>query len=418
MVSNIVNPRKSQESPGVLASFRATPIPVRYLLGGVLINQLGAFAQSFLVLYLITHRFSVGQAGIALTAYSAGAVLGILVGGELTHRVGPRKTIVGAMTASAIMIAIVPWLARPALYGVLLVAVGLAGLATQAYRPASSVLLSDLMPEENRVMAFAMQRTALSAGSALGPLIAAGLVLINWNLLFWVDGLTALAYAGLALIFFPSGSPTAAEEHTKAPARDAYSTLFRDGRFLLFLVSMLLGALIYSQYYVALPLQIRADGYPTAVYSAVLAVSSLTLILCEMKITSYVQHRPANRASALGQAVFGIGLIGYALATFNVTLLFIATILVAIGAMISGPTMFAYPATFPAAVKARYIGAHQASFGLGLALGPVFGVVVWEGLHRGVWLLCGLLGLVSAALALFAMSPRESPAPVTTDALQ
>ena len=74
-------------------------------------------------------------------------------------------------------------------------------------------------------------------------------------------------------------------------------------------------------------------------------------------------------------------------------------------------------ATYPAAVKARYIGAHQASFGSGLALGPVFGVVVWEGLHRGVWWLRGLLGLISAALALYAMSPGEAPAQVTTDAL-
>ncbi|GLY04132.1 MFS transporter [Actinoplanes sp. NBRC 101535] len=376
-----------------------------------MVNQVGAFAQSFLLLYLTVNRFSIGQAGVALTVYSAGAVLGTLAGGEVTHRVGPRRTIIGAMSVSAVLISIVPWLATPTLYPVLLVAVGLAGLATQAYRPASSVLLSELMPAENRVMAFAMQRTAISAGSALGPLVAAGLVLIDWDLLFWVDGVTALAYAGLALIFFPAGTAAAASEDAEAPAGNAYATLVRDGRFLLFLASMLLGALIYAQYYVALPLQITADGYPTAVYSAVLAVSSLTLILCELKVTSYVQNRPANRVSALGQAIFGIGLIGYALATFNVALLFVATVVVAFGAMISGPMMFSYPATFPDAVKARYIAAHQASFGLGLALGPVFGVAVWEALHGGVWWICGLLGLVSAALALFSMAPQKTPAP-------
>ncbi|MER5866248.1 MFS transporter [Kitasatospora sp. NPDC002040] len=411
MASITTNSDKRPDSPSILASFRATPVPVRYLLGGILVNQAGAFAQSFLLLYLTVNRFSVGQAGIALAVYSAGAVLGTLAGGEVTHRAGPRNTIIGAMTVSAVLISIVPWLATPALYGVLLVVVGLTGLATQAYRPASSVLLAELMPAENRVMGFAMQRTAISAGSALGPLIAAALVLVDWDLLFWVDGLTALAYAGLALIFFPAGTSTRAQERTNVPTRSAYLALLRDGRFLLFLLSMLLGALIYAQYYVALPLQITADGYPTAVYSAVLVVSSLTLILCELKVTSYTQNRPAHRVSAFGQAVFGIGLIGYALATLNVTVLFIATLLVAFGAMFSGPMMFSYPATFPDTVKARYIAAHQASFGLGLALGPVFGVAVWEALHRGVWWVCGLLGLVSAVLALVSMAPRADAAP-------
>jgi hypothetical protein len=80
--------------------------------------------------------------------------------------------------------------------------------------------------------------------------------------------------------------------------------------------------------------------------------------------------------------------------------------------MINGPTMFAHPAKFPAAVKARYIGAHQATFGLGLALGPVFGVVAWETLGSGVWLLCGVLGAIAALCALEGM--RET-APQVVD---
>lgn len=82
---------------GVFDTLRATPTTVRYLLGGVLINQLGAFVQTFLVLYLTHRNMSVQAAGLSLVAYSAGTILGTMLGSEATQRFGPRFTIVVAM---------------------------------------------------------------------------------------------------------------------------------------------------------------------------------------------------------------------------------------------------------------------------------------------------------------------------------
>jgi len=398
-----VNATKADTPAGVFATLRTTPPSVRYLLGGVLINQMGAFAQTFLVLYLTVSGFSVGQAGVALTAYSVGAVSGTLLGGELTHRIGPRATIAGTMATSALILGFVPWLSDPALFGLLLAAVAVAGVATQSYRPAAAVLLSDLMPEEHRVMAFSMMRTALNIGAALGPLIAAGLILVDWDLLFWFDAVTALAYAVLALKLLPNTPAAREEEKPAEDKRSAYAVLVHDGRYLLFLASVLLGSVIYVQYTVALPLKITADGHPAALYSAVLTTSSLILILCELKITSYVKHWRPNVVGAVGTAVMGLGLAGYGLATNSGILIILSTVVFVSGLMVNGPTMFAHPAKFPAAVKARYIGAHQATFGLGLALGPTFGVLAWEALSNGVWLVCGVIGVIAALCALVGM---------------
>lgn len=396
---------------GVLASLRATPTPVRYLLGGVLINQMGAFVQTFLVLYLTVSGFSVAKAGIALTAYSVGAVGGMLLGGELTHRLGARPTIVAAMSTSAVFLALVPWLSAEPRFGLLLGAVAAAGLATQAYRPAAAVLLSDLMPEEHRVMGFSMMRVALNVGAALGPLVAAGLIALSWDLLFVFDAVTALAYALLALVLLPATPKPAAEAKPAEDKRSAYRVLLHDGRYMLFLASVLLGSIIYIQYTVALPLAITDAGHPAALYSIVLAVSSLVLILCELKITTYVKDwRPYVAASA-GTAIMAVGLAGYGIATASSVLLVLCTAVFVTGIMVNGPTMFAHPATFPAAVKARYIGAHQATFGLGMALGPVVGVVAWEALGNGVWALCGALGALAALCALAGMRAPAAPAP-------
>lgn len=402
--------------PGVLAALRATPAPVRYLLGGVLVNQMGAFVQTFLVLYLTARGMSFGRAGLALTAYSAGAVLGTLLGGELTHRLGPRTTIGGAMAASAAILGLIPFLSGPGRFGLLLAAVAAAGLATQAYRPAAALMLSELMPQEFRVMAFSMLRIALNIGAAISPLIAAGLILVDWDLLFWLDAATAIAYAALAFALLPrlpAEPPAAAatadgavEEADARPAPSrgsAYAVLARDHKYLLFLASVLLGSVIYVQCTVALPLKITADGHSTGLYSMVLTASSLILITCELKITSYVRHWKPYLAGAVGTALMALGAAGYGLEAGSGVVLVLCTAVFVSGVMVSGPTMFAHPSTHPAPVRARYVAAHQATFGLGMALGPTLGVLAWGAFHNGIWLLCGVVGLVAALCAQLGM---------------
>jgi predicted MFS family arabinose efflux permease len=264
-------------------------------------------------------------------------------------------------------------------------------------------------------MGFSMMRIALNAGAALSPLIAAGLILVNWNLLLWFDGVTALIYAILARVLLPNVPAPAAEEKPAEDKRSAYGVLLRDSKYMYFLASVLLGSVIYVQYIVALPLKITAEHHPPALYSVVLVTASVTLILCELKITSYVTRWPGYVAATVGTALMGLGVAGYGLSSSSVVLLIVSTVIFVFGIMVNGPTMFAYPATFPTAIKARYVGAQQAMFGLGMALGPLFGVVAWESLGNNIWWLCGTLGLVAAACALLGMKTK-TPVPDPTPA--
>jgi MFS family permease len=381
---------------------------VRYLLGGVFIVQMGAFVQAFIVLYLVERGFGVGQAAVALTAYSVGATIGTLIGGELTHRVGPRVTITVTMAVSAVIVGLVPLLSQPSLFSALVVLVAVAGLSTQCYRPGAAVLLSQAMPEEHRVMAFSMMRIALNSGATLGPLIAAGLILINWDLLFYFNSAAALAYAAVAHFLLPHTTAPREADAAAADRRSAYALLVRDHRFLLYLASGLLSAAVYVQAMAALPLKITTDGHPTAVYSLVLAQASLLLILLELKITSYVRHGPPHVVVAAGTAVLGLGVAGYALVGASVPLLLVSTFVFVLGVMVSGPTAFAHPAKFPLHVRARYIGAQQATFGLGLAIGPTAGIFAWQALADRAFLLFGLAGLVAAVCALVGMKERRA----------
>lgn len=410
---------------GVFDTLRATPTTVRYLLGGVLINQLGAFVQTFLVLYLTHRNMSVQAAGLSLVAYSAGTILGTMLGSEATQRFGPRFTIVVAMAGSGPLVAVIPALSRNGLLAPLLVVVGLGGLLGQAYRPAASVLLSDLMPERHQVMGFSMFRIAMNTGAAVAPLIAAGLILVDWDALFWLDGATALAYAGLAYALLPrqavvparekAAASEDADQDADAPApltgRAAYAAILRDRKYLLFLGAVMLGTLAYMQSVVALPLQIKADDYPTGLYSAVLTVSSVVLITCELKVTTYILRIPTHTAVLVGHLVNALGFVGYALSAHSPVYLVAGAVLEVAGVMIAGPSMYAHPATFPPALKARYIGVMQAATGLAAALGPLITVYVWTRLDHGFWVLCALAAAVTGVLAMAGTNRGEGHGP-------
>jgi MFS family permease len=383
-----------------LIGMKATTGPVRWLLATTFVNQLGAFVRVFLVLFLVHRGAGADFAGLALAAYGAGTVLGALVGGSLADRLGRRATIVGALAAAGALTAALAPLAT--VHPALLAAVALAGVATQASRPASAALLADLVPEERLVMAVSASRLALNAGAVLGPLLATGLMTVSWDLLFWADGLTSVACALLARRFLPADRATGPAAIAAAEPGGGYRALLRDRRFALYLFAMLASALIYMQYFTVLPLQLQAG-----VYTAVLVLSAALVIACELLVTSVVQRWRPVAAGTLGAALLAAGLAAYGLST-AVWLVLAATLVGVAGQMIAGPTMFAHPQRVaPLAARGRYTGAAHSMFGLGTALGPLLGVLAWSALGEGVWTLCGALGAL-AALATFAALPGDA----------
>jgi MFS family permease len=402
----------------VFAVLRATPTPVRYLLAGMLINQLGAFVQTFLILYLTFRGVSVGVAGICLAVYSVGSIFGAMLGGELTHRFGPRATIVTAMGCSAPLVASIPLVSG--VPWMLFTVVALAGLATQAYRPAAAVLLADLMPEQHTVMGFSMMRIALNIGAAVAPMLAALLILLNWDLLFWLDGATAALWALLAFVLLPKQTTTKREAEPGGEpvpamsARAVYATMTRDRRFLCYLVASLSGMLIYGASMAVLPLDIVTSDYPTSLYSTVLMISSIVLITCELKVTTYIVLIPKRFAGFSGNLVSGFGFILYGMMAAHPVFVIVGALLVVAGVMIHGPSTSSHPATFPVELRSRYLGTRETVMGIGLATGPILGLYIWDSFGGSVfWGFCVLLSVIAGSLHLIGLKPVLTSKPVS-----
>ncbi|MER7464217.1 MFS transporter [Streptomyces sp. NPDC097981] len=404
------------EAAGVVLTWREAPLPVKAVIAGIMVNRLGGFLQVFLVLYMVAGGYPEVQAGFALAAHGTGAVAGILLGGWLVGRIGVRASIVSSMTANAALTAAFLYAAS---YPVmLLLAVG-TGAASQVYRPASAELVSRLTSEQRRVMVFAMYRLATNIGTTAAPLIGAALVAHSYTLLFWAEAAAALGVAvlggrllprdrpGPTAATGPAGAKVAPEAEAAGPG--GYRAVLGDRSFVLFLLAILGFSAVYTQYLSTLPLAVRERGLDIFVYGVLVAVNGLIVILCELVVTRKVQRWPARIATVTGILAVGGGLAAYAL-PWGVAGLVAATVVWSVGEIIGSPTMTAYPALAAAPEnRSRYLGASQAMFGVGSAVGPAAGVAAWALMGDSVWLACGALAALAAIAAFIGMPASPNP---------
>ncbi|MCZ0970597.1 hypothetical protein O1L55_01845 [Streptomyces albulus] len=117
----------------------------------------------------------------------------------------------------------------------------------------------------------------------------------------------------------------------------------RDRRYLAYLVAVLLNSAVYIQYLSTLPLALRAQGYSTFWYGAMVAVNGAVVICFELLMTKVVQSWRIRTVLTVGFVLLGAGMALYALPG-GLAVFFVGTLLWTLAEIIEGPTMFAYPA--------------------------------------------------------------------------
>ena len=158
-----------------------------------LINRMGTMVLPFLVLYLTREMgLAAGRAGFVLAAYGVGSLVSAPLSGKLCDRIGALRVMKGSLFLSGLLFVAYPWIKSYS--GILAISFVLA-LVGDAFRPASMVILTELVPSEDRKVAFALYRLALNLGMSVGPAVGGFLAMISFPSLFYVDGTTCILAA-------------------------------------------------------------------------------------------------------------------------------------------------------------------------------------------------------------------------------
>jgi MFS family permease len=377
-----------------LENLRALPRGAYVLFLGTFLNKFGSFVVPFLALYMTRLGYSSKEAGMGIGAYGVGSLGAALLGGHLADRLGRRKTIVLSMFSGA---AAMLCLSQVQTLPLILVVSAVVGLTGELYRPAGNALLADLVPAERRVTAYAAYRLAFNAGWAFGPATAGFLAERSYFWLFAGDAATSVLYGIVAWWALPAGLKGA---RTDSPLRDTLRLLREDTRLLRILCAVTLVGFMFVQAFSTMSLQITQSGFSSGTYGVMISLNGLLVVLCELPLTTITKRRPARTMMALGFVLIGIGFASNLMARTLPTLV-LTTSLFTLGEMISLPIASAYVANLaPVEKRGLYMGTYSLTWSLAFICGPSLGMMLFSLNPAALWLLCGMLGLVAAAIVL------------------
>lgn len=377
------------------------PRSVRALVLARAVNQLGAFAMSFLAVAVVhVYGASLVAAGWVVALFGLATVPSRLVGGRLADRLGRRPTIVLGLLGCSVALLVIAVSA-----GISGAAAGAAllGLAFEIYEPPSQALLAEMVAPERRPQAFGLLGAALAAAGVGAGIIAALLGGISLRLLFVADSATCVAAAVLILLWVQE--PPAAR---RAPSG---GSPWRDGRLLVMLGIGTGFAFAWNFSVTMLPLTVAARGRSPADTGWLLAVAATVTIAGQRFLRG-----AAARPFLLMAAGLVIVASGFAVVAFAdvIPLLCVGAATVALGQVfLLGPPYAVVAGLADDGSRARYLAAYGTCWGIAQTLGPLAATRL---LSIGVpvaWLTGTALCVVLAALVPFAgrVLARLSSAP-------
>ena len=358
--------------PGLLATLRTFPRPVWILCGGCFLNKFGTFVIPFLALYMTRQGFSVTQAGLAISAYGLGHFVASILGGQLADTIGRRKTIVLSMATVAVSMLL---LSQARSFGAILLLTAITGLTGELYRPASSALLADLIPPNQRVTVYAIYRLAFNAGWAFGPATAGFLAAHSFTWLFIGDAATSVLFGLVAWFALPRGVRS---HQQQAKWSEAIKYILRDQKLLPVLFATFLVAPAFFQMSSTFGLQVTARGFSEATYGALISFNGFLVVLFELPLTGITQRFRPRQVMALGFLLIGFG---FSLNAFALTIpaFLLAMSIFTLGEIISMPVSIAYVSNLaPEHFRGRYMGALSLTFSLAMMFGPAAGMAIFS----------------------------------------
>jgi predicted MFS family arabinose efflux permease len=363
----------------------------------MLVNRSGAMVVPFLGVYMVKHLgFSLENAGVLLSCFGIGSVVGSSLGGWLTDKFGHFKVQMFSLSGIVPLFLLLPELTTmPAL------AAGILALSivSDILRPANSVSLAYYSKPENVVRSFTLNRMALNLGFSIGPALGGFLAAISYDLLFYGNAFAATLAAIIFFVYFRNKEGNKKEKDSAADAIASYQSPYKDVPFLVFTFLSILFAVCFFQLLSTLPLYYR-EVYQLSEKNigVILAYSGVVVFSLEMLIV----HIAERRTTAANAIIIGIVCCGLAFASLLVTkglwLLYVSMFILCVSEMLSMPFM-ATVTLQRSNTKNRgaYMGLNSLSLSAGLIFAPLLGTKIAANYGFNVlWTGTGLLMLFTA----------------------
>lgn len=247
----------------------------------MLINRSGTMVLAFMTLYCTHLGYSIKQAGWVVAIYGLGSVCGSLVGGKVSDKFGFYYTQVISLFCGGVLFML---LGQMRSYESICLCTFFLSLVNESFRPANATAIAHYSTAQNRTQSFSLIRLAINIGWGVGSALGGILASIDYHLLFWVDGFTNVAAAGMLLLILPKVSVG----QQKAPVINNESTSkvttpYKDKPFLFFWMFTLIFSICFFQMFTTVPIYFKENlRMAESSIGLIMAANGLLIALFEM----------------------------------------------------------------------------------------------------------------------------------------
>ncbi|MDQ3277340.1 MAG: MFS transporter, partial [Bacteroidota bacterium] len=252
--------------------------------------------------------------------------------------------------------------------------------------------------DSNRIRCYSLNRLAINLGWSIGPAVGGVLASVNYNYLFWADGLTCMASS---FLLFAGMSPKRKPNEKAHKTGNVSQTIsaYRDKPFLMGMFYMFLIGLSFFQLFSVLPAYYKTSlGLNEATIGWILAMNGLLIAAIEMVLV----YKLENRRNSLLYITTGALLMGFSFLFLELgqtlTIAVVSMIIITFGEMFLFPFMNNFWVKRSTdSNRGEYAALYTMSFAAATVLAPTLAtqLVARQG-FSALWIVDFVLCLVAA----------------------
>ena len=375
-----------------LASFAGLPKAAWLLSLVIFINRCGSMVVFFMSLYFTrTLGFSIAATGTLISLFGLGSLVGCYLGGWLTDRLGTFAVQLVSLFFGGICYLILGYLRS---FEAIAVMIFVLALISDAFRPANVTAFTEICPPEVRARGFALMRLAVNLGVTFGPALGGFLAMKDYQLLFWVDGITCILAAGLFWRLAHSFHLSTVAD--KKAQTEAVQSPWRDGVYLAFLGLMFIIGVIFFQVFNTWPLYLREEClFPENRIGLLLAINATLVVLIEMPVVHKLEKKNPMSSIVIGSSLLFTGFALLPLSQHYVFIIF-TVILWTLGEILIFPLAATWISNrAPKSSVGSYMGLYTFTFSFSMMMSPIACSNIYSRFgSTPLWLVSGVVGVV------------------------
>jgi predicted MFS family arabinose efflux permease len=381
-----------------------------------LVNRAGTMVVPFMSMYMTQHiGVSITKAGIVMACFGVGSLVGAYFGGKLTDKFGFYNLMLMSLFFGGISYVILSFLHN---YILICIGVFLMSIINESFRPASMAAISAYSNPETLTRSGSLVRLSVNLGWAFGAAAGGWLASYNYQLLFWVDGITNISAAFLIYYKLPRLYP---DQNLKKEihANHVTTSAFKDVFYLAFIFLTCLFGICFFQIFSTMPIYLKRELFLTErEIGWIMGLNGLLIAAFEMITVYSLENVKRLKLMALGTLITGLSFVLFNLLNYDGFAVGVTTsVVITIGEILAMPFMLSF---FMKRSNPSNIGQYASLYTMSYSIAHIAGSFVGSAIadhfsFQTLWWCVGALSAIVAVAFLY-MNKYEHKYPVMSQA--